>query len=70
MIRCGGITELLRVVAVAAAYGVQVSGHCALHLHAAPLAAVPNIRHIEWFHDHLRIEVLLFDGTLAPPAAA
>ena len=26
--RCGGITEWLRVAAVAASYGLQVSGHC------------------------------------------
>jgi L-alanine-DL-glutamate epimerase-like enolase superfamily enzyme len=64
--RCGGITELLRVAAVAAAHGLQVSGHCAPHLHAAPLTAVPNLRHLEWFHDHVRIETLLFEGTLDP----
>jgi L-alanine-DL-glutamate epimerase-like enolase superfamily enzyme len=64
--RCGGITELLRVAAVAAAHGLQVSGHCAPHQHAAVLSAVPNLRHLEWFHDHVRIEQLLFDGTLDP----
>ena len=64
--RCGGITELLRVAAVAASCGLQVSGHCAPHLHAAPLLAVPNLAHLEWFHDHVRIETMLFDGT-APP---
>jgi L-alanine-DL-glutamate epimerase-like enolase superfamily enzyme len=64
--RCGGITELLRVAAVAAGHGLDVSGHCAPHLHAAPLAAVPNLRHLEWFHDHVRIETMLFDGCLDP----
>jgi L-alanine-DL-glutamate epimerase-like enolase superfamily enzyme len=64
--RCGGITELLRVAAAAAAHGLQVSGHCAPHQHAAVLSAVPNLRHLEWFHDHVRIEQLLFDGTLDP----
>jgi L-alanine-DL-glutamate epimerase-like enolase superfamily enzyme len=64
--RCGGITELLRVAAVAAAAGLQVSGHCAPHQHAAALTAIPNARHLEWFHDHVRIETLLFDGTLDP----
>lgn len=64
--RCGGITELMRVAAVAAAHGLQVSGHCAPNLHAAPLAAVPNLRHLEWFHDHVRIESMLFDGVLDP----
>jgi hypothetical protein len=27
---------------------------------------VPNLRHLEWFHDHVRIETLLFDGALTP----
>ena len=62
--RCGGITEFLRAAAVAAAHGVAVSGHCAPHEHLAVAAAVPNLRHLEWFHDHVRIERMLFDGTV------
>ncbi|WP_069813020.1 enolase C-terminal domain-like protein [Streptomyces sp. TP-A0874] len=64
--RCGGITVWLRAAALAEAAGVQISGHCAPHLHAHPAAAVPNLRHLEWFHDHVRIENLLFDGVLDP----
>jgi L-alanine-DL-glutamate epimerase-like enolase superfamily enzyme len=64
--RCGGITEWLRAAAVAASYGLEISGHCAPHLHAAVAAAVPNLRHLEWFHDHVRIESMFFDGTLDP----
>jgi hypothetical protein len=30
------------------------------------MAAIPNARHIEWFHDHVRIESMLFDGALSP----
>jgi len=62
--RCGGVTEFLRAAAVAAAANVQVSAHCAPSLHAHPAAAVPNLRHLEYFHDHERIERLLFDGAL------
>lgn len=64
--RCGGITVWLRVAALAEAAGVQVSGHCAPHLHAHVAASVPNLRHLEWFHDHARIEGQLFDGTSDP----
>jgi L-alanine-DL-glutamate epimerase-like enolase superfamily enzyme len=64
--RCGGISELLRIAAVAAAHGLDVSGHCAPALHLAPLAAVPNLRHLERFHDHVRIESMLFDGVADP----
>src|SRR4051794_2365604 len=64
--RCGGYTEWLRIAALAAAHNLQISGHCAPALHAPVAAAVPNLRHVEWFHDHVRIEHLLLDG--APTA--
>jgi L-alanine-DL-glutamate epimerase-like enolase superfamily enzyme len=64
--RCGGITEFLRAAALAAAHNLQVSGHCAPNLHAHVGAAVPNLRHVEYFHDHQRIERMLFDGVLDP----
>ena len=66
--RCGGITEFLRAAAVAASHGVEVSAHCAPQLHAAFAGVVPGLRHVEYFHDHTRIEErLLFDG--AEPAS-
>jgi L-alanine-DL-glutamate epimerase-like enolase superfamily enzyme len=64
--RCGGYTEWLRIAAVAAAHNLQISAHCAPALHAPVAAAVTNLRHVEWFHDHVRIEHLLLDG--APDA--
>ena len=68
--RCGGVTEFLRGAALAAAHNLQVSGHCAPNLHAHVGAAVPNLRHVEYFHDHQRIEGMLFDGTLDPHGGA
>ncbi|WP_030231637.1 enolase C-terminal domain-like protein [Streptomyces sp. NRRL S-350] len=64
--RCGGLTGWLRTAALAEAHGLDISAHCAPHLHAHAAAAVPNCRHLEWFHDHVRIEGLLFDGALDP----
>ena len=64
--RCGGITEWMRAAAVAASHGLEVSGHCGPHLHAHVAAATPNLRHLEWFHDHVRIEAMFFDGVLDP----
>lgn len=64
--RCGGITGWLRTAALAEAAGLQISGHCAPQVHAHAAAAVPNLRHVEWFHDHVRIEQHLFDGALSP----
>jgi L-alanine-DL-glutamate epimerase-like enolase superfamily enzyme len=64
--RCGGISEFLRGAALASAHNLQVSGHCAPNLHVHVGAAVPNLRHVEYFHDHQRIERMLFEGTLDP----
>jgi L-alanine-DL-glutamate epimerase-like enolase superfamily enzyme len=64
--RCGGITAFLQIAALCEAFHVDLSGHCApaLHLHVA--CASPRLRHLEWFHDHARIEHMLFDGAPVP----
>jgi L-alanine-DL-glutamate epimerase-like enolase superfamily enzyme len=66
--RCGGITAFLQIGALCEAFHIDLSGHCApaLHLHVA--CAVPRLRHLEWFHDHVRIESLLFEGAPIPSA--
>jgi L-alanine-DL-glutamate epimerase-like enolase superfamily enzyme len=64
--RCGGYSEWRRIAALAAAHGLEVSGHCAPSLHAAVAMATPNLRHLEWFHDHVRIEGRYLDGFPAP----
>ena len=64
--RCGGYTTWLRAAGIAGAQGVEVSAHCAPNLHAHVGVSVPHMRHIEYFHDHHRIETLLFDGALHP----
>jgi L-alanine-DL-glutamate epimerase-like enolase superfamily enzyme len=64
--RCGGVTGFLQIVALADAHHIDLSGHCApsLHLHVA--CGAPRLRHLEWFHDHVRIEHMLFDGAAVP----
>jgi L-alanine-DL-glutamate epimerase-like enolase superfamily enzyme len=64
--RCGGITGLLQAAGLAAAFGLDVSGHCAPAISAHALCAVPRLRHLEYFHDHVRVERMLFGGTLEP----
>ena len=64
--RCGGITGMLRVNGLATAHGIDVSGHCAPQLTAQALCGVDRLRHLEYFHDHVRIESMLFDGVLQP----
>jgi L-alanine-DL-glutamate epimerase-like enolase superfamily enzyme len=60
--RCGGITGFLDAAALARAFGIPLSAHTApaLHLHAC--CAVPEVRHLEYFHDHARLEPMLFEG--------
>jgi L-alanine-DL-glutamate epimerase-like enolase superfamily enzyme len=64
--RCGGISGFLAAGTLTDAHHLDLSGHCApsVHLHAA--CAVPRLRHLEWFHDHVRIEHMLFDGAPTP----
>ena len=64
--RCGGYTVWLRTAALAEAHHLEISGHCAPNLHAPVAAAVPNLRHVEYFYDHHRIETMLFEGALPP----
>jgi L-alanine-DL-glutamate epimerase-like enolase superfamily enzyme len=68
--RCGGITGLLKVAALAEAHDLDLSGHCAPQVSAHALCAIPNLRHLEWFHDHVRVEALLFEGVLEPVGGA
>ena len=64
--RCGGITGLLAVEKLARQHEIPLSGHCAPAVSAHALCAVQDLRHLEWFHDHVRLEALLFEGTLEP----
>jgi L-alanine-DL-glutamate epimerase-like enolase superfamily enzyme len=64
--RCSGVTGFVRAAGLAAEHGVQASGHCATNLHGRVAAGLPNVRHLEYFHDHQRIERMLFDGALSP----
>ena len=64
--RCGGITGLLQVAGLAAAHELDLSAHCAPAVCAHAFCGVERARHLEYFHDHVRVERLLFDGTLTP----
>jgi L-alanine-DL-glutamate epimerase-like enolase superfamily enzyme len=64
--RCGGITGLLQAAGLAGGHGIDVSAHCAPQLSAHAFCAVPTLRHLEYFHDHIRVESMLFDGVLEP----
>ena len=60
--RCCGITGFLQAATLCEAHHVPLSAHCApaQHVHVG-CAALP-FQHLEYFHDHVRIERMLFDG--------
>jgi len=64
--RCGGFTGALVVGALCEAFGMPLSAHCAPHLHAHVGCAMRALRHVEYFHDHARLEQLLFEGCVRP----
>jgi L-alanine-DL-glutamate epimerase-like enolase superfamily enzyme len=60
--RCQGITGFLQADALCDAYGVPLSAHCAPSLHVHVACAARRLVHLEYFHDHARLERMLFDG--------
>lgn len=64
--RCAGITGFMRAGALCEARSLPFSAHTAPSVHAHPACALPALRHVEYFHDHARIERMFFDGALEP----
>jgi L-alanine-DL-glutamate epimerase-like enolase superfamily enzyme len=64
--RCLGITGFLAVARLCEAHQVDLSAHCAPQISAHAGTAARRLRHLEYFHDHVRIESMLFDGILEP----
>jgi L-alanine-DL-glutamate epimerase-like enolase superfamily enzyme len=59
--RCG-FTGFLQAATLCDAFQRPLSAHCAPALHAQVGTAAVKLRNLEYFHDHVRIEQLLFDG--------
>jgi L-alanine-DL-glutamate epimerase-like enolase superfamily enzyme len=64
--RCCGFTGFLKAAAIAEAHHTPISAHTAPALHLPVCCAAPGMRHIEWFHDHARIEAMFFEGVPTP----
>lgn len=64
--RCLGITGFLKASALCASHHIPLSAHTAPTAHLHVCCALNNVRHIEYFHDHVRIENMLFDGVVQP----
>lgn len=64
--RCGGVTGFLQAAALCESYGLPLSAHTAPSVHSQICCATANARHVEYFHDHARIESMLFNGAAVP----
>jgi L-alanine-DL-glutamate epimerase-like enolase superfamily enzyme len=64
--RCAGITGLMQVGALCWSRSMPLSAHCAPSIHVHAGCALLPLRNLEFFHDHARIEHMLFDGALTP----
>jgi L-alanine-DL-glutamate epimerase-like enolase superfamily enzyme len=64
--RCGGITGFLKTATLCETWMIPMSSHCAPALHVPVACSVRGMRHAEYFHDHARIERMLFDGAAEP----
>jgi L-alanine-DL-glutamate epimerase-like enolase superfamily enzyme len=64
--RCGGITGFLQVAALCEAHRLPLSAHTAPAVHTHLGCALTPLRHLEYFHDHARIESMFFDGARSP----
>lgn len=59
--RCG-VTGFLQMAGLCNAAAVPLSSHTAPALHAHMCCAAARARHAEYFHDHVRIEQMFFNG--------
>lgn len=64
--RCGGISGFLEVAALCWAHNVPLSSHCGPSMHLHICCSVARAIHMEFFHDHARIERMFFDGFCEP----
>ncbi|HXS67650.1 MAG TPA: enolase C-terminal domain-like protein [Candidatus Polarisedimenticolia bacterium] len=60
--RCGGITGFLQAAALCDAFQIPLSAHTAPTLHQHVCCSSSRACHVEYFHDHARMEGMFFEG--------
>ncbi|OJV92908.1 MAG: mandelate racemase [Chloroflexi bacterium 54-19] len=68
--RCGGFSGLMGAAKLVEARSMRLSAHCAPTLHVHAGCALAPMRHLEYFHDHARIENMFFEGVPQPLGGA
>lgn len=64
--RCGGVTNFLKIGNVCETYHFPLSAHTSPSVHATLCCALVKAINVEYFHDHARIEQMIFDGAAKP----
>jgi L-alanine-DL-glutamate epimerase-like enolase superfamily enzyme len=64
--RCGGITGFLQMGALCSSHSLALSAHTSPSVHMHVCCGMSSAAHVEYFHDHVRIENMLFDGVQRP----
>jgi L-alanine-DL-glutamate epimerase-like enolase superfamily enzyme len=62
--RCAGASGFRNADAICEAFCLPLSAHTAPSLHAHLCCASPRAINVEYFHDHVRIEKMFFDGAI------
>jgi L-alanine-DL-glutamate epimerase-like enolase superfamily enzyme len=62
--RCGGVTGFFQAADLCAGWGIPLSSHTAPAIHMHLDCACTPVIHLEYFHDHERIERMFFDGNV------
>ncbi len=60
--RCFGYTGFLEAASLCRAFDIPLSSHTAPSIHLHICLADSNVCHMEYFHDHVRIESRYFEG--------
>ena len=68
--RCAGVTGLMQVAGLCEGFQLPMSLHCGPSIHVHPALSLDRLRHLEYFHDHTRIEEMLFEGGASLEAGA
>jgi L-alanine-DL-glutamate epimerase-like enolase superfamily enzyme len=62
--RCGGVSNFMKVGGICETYHLPLSAHTSPSIHATLCCAAPAAINVEYFHDHVRIESMIFDGAI------
>ncbi len=64
--RCGGVTNFRKIGDACEIHHFPFSAHTSPSIHATLCCSLVAAINVEYFHDHARIERLIFDGAIEP----